>query len=95
MVWKIYFSRAAKKRADRLEVKVRHILQLLASDLAEHGPRPGGNWHHYSKLRGMSGRDIRHCHLTKGQPTYVCCWEVLDKQIQIIEVMYVGTHEKR
>jgi hypothetical protein len=34
------------------------------------------------------------CHLKKGQPTYVAIWQVVDKQIHLVEVSYVGTHEK-
>jgi hypothetical protein len=49
-----------------------------------------GDWPNYSKLAG--GR--HHCHLKKGKPTYVAVWEVLDKDIKLIEVQYVGTHEK-
>ncbi len=33
-------------------------------------------------------------HLKKGRPTYVAIWEVTDKEIRIIEVIYAGTHEK-
>jgi hypothetical protein len=38
--------------------------------------------------------DKRHCHLIKGRPTYVACWEVKDPKNKILEVYYVGTHEK-
>lgn len=36
--------------------------------------------------------DWGHCHLQKGNPTYVCCWKVFE-DTQTIEVYYVGTHE--
>lgn len=52
------------------------------------------DWPNYSKLHGKKGKDRRHCHLQKGRPTYVCCWEVINKERKIIEVYYVGTHEK-
>ena len=32
--------------------------------------------------------------LKKGHPTYVAIWEVTDKEIRLIEVIYAGTHEK-
>jgi hypothetical protein len=32
--------------------------------------------------------------LKKGRPTYVAIWEVMDKEIKLIEVIYAGTHEK-
>jgi hypothetical protein len=50
-------------------------------------------WSNYGKLgRTKKNEDKRHCHLIKGNPTYVSCWEV-DKQRHLIEVYYVGTHE--
>ncbi|HSW71056.1 MAG TPA: hypothetical protein VLH77_03650 [Gammaproteobacteria bacterium] len=61
-------------------------------DLATKGPAAPG-WPNYGKLHGSKG-DKRHCHLQKGKPTYVCCWEVIDKKRKIIKVYYVGTHEK-
>lgn len=47
------------------------------------------NWSNYGPLK----KDEFHCHLRKGKPTYVACWRVLDKQVKIMEVYYVGTHE--
>jgi hypothetical protein len=34
-----------------------------------------------------------HCHIKKGRPTYVVVWQVTDREIKIVEVKYVGTHE--
>jgi hypothetical protein len=48
-----------------------------------------GTWPNYGKLSQIR----HHCHLKKGHPTYVAVWEVRDRQVQIIEVLYVGTHE--
>ncbi len=62
-------------------------------DLEASGPSTSGIWKNYGKLKG-SNRGQYHCHLVKGRPTYVCCWEVIDKQVKILEVYYVGTHEK-
>jgi hypothetical protein len=45
------------------------------------------------KLKGKS-KTLWHCHLVKGNPTYACCWELVEKKEKIIEVYYVGTHEK-
>jgi hypothetical protein len=47
------------------------------------------NWANYGKL----SKDQYHCHLKKGNPSYVVCWQV-DKDNTYIEVNYVGTHEK-
>jgi hypothetical protein len=66
---------------------------LLIRDLEKNGPETGGGWKNYGKLKGMHG-DKRHCHLSKGLPTHVYCWELIDKNLKITEVYYVGTHEK-
>lgn len=92
MNWKVYFSRNAAKQALKLNKKVISILDLLIEDLRENGPFPGKQWPNYGKLKSQKG-DFRHCHLMKGKPTYVCCWEV-DKPKKVIEVSYVGSHEK-
>lgn len=88
------FSNRAGKQARPLLEDVLLVLQVLVDDLVSKGPAPGKHWHNYGKLRGKRRRDLRHCHLIKGSPTYVCCWEVVDKRQRIIEVYYVGTHEK-
>lgn len=93
MNWNVYFSKNAAKQANKLNKKVISILSLLIEDLRANGAIPGKNWPNYGKLKNNK-LDIRHCHLIKGKPTYVCCWEIIDKQQKIIEVNYVGTHEK-
>lgn len=61
----------------------------LIRDMELHGPIRG-DWPNFSALA-----DNRyHCHLKKGHPTYVAIWEVMDKEIKLIEVIYAGTHEK-
>ena len=50
------------------------------------------NWPNYSPLKGTDG--VFHCHFKKGTPTYVACWKIKDKTIEVMEVVYVGTHEK-
>ena len=62
---------------------------VLLEDIKLNGPIRG-NWPNFSKLE--NGR--LHCHVKKGNPTYVCIWEVKNKTIRIVEVRYVGTHEK-
>ena len=48
-----------------------------------------GLWPNFSKLS-----DTRHhCHLKRGNPTYVAIWQVDDDLINFVEVIYVGTHE--
>ena len=94
MIWKIQFSSKAGKQVAKLGEPVQSVLQVLVEDLKSKGPIPGKNWQNYSRLHGKKNEDKRHCHLIKGNPTYVCCWEVMDKKNRIVEVYYVGTHEK-
>jgi len=93
MEWSVQFTNSATKQAGQLDKKILLVLQLLTNDLQMKGPIPGKYWPNYSKLRGKKQEDKRHCHLIKGNPTYVCCWQVY-KIEKIIEVYYVGTHEK-
>lgn len=87
--WHVNLTRKAWKQKDRLPKTVKEQLILLIRDIEEYGP-VRGNWPNYSKLE--PGR--HHCHLKKGKPTYVAVWEERDRAIRLIEVTYVGTHEK-
>lgn len=91
--WTVDSSKAADKQAAKLTQNVLLRLYLLFEDLVDKGPAVT-TWPNYGKLKSNKGVDKRHCHLQKGKPTYVCCWEVIDKKHKIIEVYYVGTHEK-
>ena len=93
MYWTVQFTNKAAKQARQLNEELFLVLQLLAEDLKVKGPIPGKFWHNYGKLSSKKNRDIRHCHLAKGHPTYVCCWEVFNIE-KIVEIYYVGTHEK-
>ena len=97
MNWSVNFSTKAVKQVNKLGKVSKSALlalQLLVEDLKSKGPYPGSPWQSYGKLNNKKTIDRRHCHLIKGNPTYVCCWEVIDKKVQIIEVYYAGTHEK-
>ena len=89
MSWEIRFHRKAEKQKKLLPKPVQERLAALVFELEIAGP-VRGNWKNYSKLNG----EQHHCHLKAGKPTYVVCWEVKDKKVQILEVYYVGTHEK-
>lgn len=92
-MWTVEITNKAKKQIQKLPVSIRLITKSLLSELEEKGPNV--NWAHYRKLTNFGqNRDLRHCHLKGGQPTYVACWEVIDKKIKLMEVFYVGTHEK-
>lgn len=65
---------------------------LLIKGIRESGPaRP--EMRHYGKLRGTGKREVHHCHLNKGRPTYVAVWEVSDRTVRLVEITYVGSHE--
>ncbi|UFS69313.1 cytotoxic translational repressor of toxin-antitoxin stability system [Geomonas sp. RF6] len=89
MPWTVKFTRQAEKQAATLPKKLRAVLALLAHEIETDGP-VRGNWPNYGKL----SKTRHHCHLKKGKPTYVAVWEVVDGQIRLVEVTYVGTHEK-
>ena len=94
MNWTIYFTNKCAKQVNKLKSKKALLaLRLLTETLKTRGQNPGERWPNYGKLKGTK-LDCRHCHLIKGNPTYVCCWRVIDKSDRIIEVYYVGTHEK-
>ena len=63
--------------------------QLLLKEIELCGPIMN-KWPNYGKLF----KNCYHCHLKKGKPTYVAVWRVVSKKEKIVEVVYVGTHEK-
>lgn len=66
MLWTVEFTNKARKQKEKLPQRVRGVLFQLVRDLEASGP-VCGDWPNYSKL---SDRE-HHCHLKKGQPTYV------------------------
>ena len=92
--WRVDYSTSAKKQKKKLPLAVMKQLAALSWDLEHHGPvQP--KWSHYSPLKKSKNvpSGSHHCHIKSGRPTYVVCWLVQDKKIQIIEIYYVGTHE--
>jgi mRNA-degrading endonuclease RelE of RelBE toxin-antitoxin system len=89
MQWTVTAKRTVEKQVEKLPPKVKKLLARLLAEISSYGP-VRGNWNNYSSL----GSNIHHCHLKKGHPTYVAVWEVINKEIRLIEVSYVGTHEK-
>lgn len=62
---------------------------LLASEIEKGGP-VRGNWPNYSKLK----KNVHHCHLAKGKPTYVAIWKQEKQRGKcFIYFEYIGTHE--
>lgn len=89
MDWEVNISRKVLKRLKKLPKSVEKQLFLLIKEIEVAGP-VRGNWANYSKL----DLNRHHCHIKKGQPTYVVVWEEQDKEIKLVEVIYAGTHEK-
>ena len=88
-MWTVNLSLKVRKSRKKLPNKVEAVFKLLLNELEIAGPNRT-NWSNYSKLE----HETYHCHIKKGHPTYVVVWKVESKRIKIIEVTYVGTHEK-
>ncbi len=89
MTWDVRFSGKAAKSVRRLPQAVQLSLAVLLKEIELSGP-VRGNWPNYGKL----APDRHHCHLKKGRPTYVAVWDEQAGQVNLVEVVYVGTHEK-
>lgn len=89
MAWMVTLSRKADKQKSKLPTKVQDALVFLVHEIRRGGP-VRGDWPNYGKL----GPKLHHCHIKKGKPTYVVVWEVIGEEIGLVEVTYVGTHEK-
>jgi hypothetical protein len=87
MAWTVEVNR--RIRVTVLPLRVQQSLVALLHEIELQGP-VRGNWPNYGRL----GPGRHHCHLKKGRPTYVAVWEVRDREQHIVEVTYVGTHEK-
>ena len=88
-MWKVVIPRKVGRAAKELPKAVQDKLEALVLDIKASGP-VRGNWPNYSKL----GEGKHHCHLKKGNPTYVAVWIESSKEIQLVEIRYAGTHEK-
>lgn len=89
MAWTVLIHPKVQKSLPRLPQRIRDVLELLVREIAEEGP-VRGNWPNYGKLSATH----HHCHLKKGRPTYVAVWEEDNRRQRLVEVYYVGTHEK-
>ena len=89
MKWTVTVSSRVRKQIERLPEQAKRSLVALITDIECSGP-VRGNWPNYSLL----DKRRRHCHIKKGRPTYVAVWQVREKEIRIVEVIYAGTHEK-
>ncbi len=90
MAWKVTYSSKARKQLRKIDPNIVASVLSLVMDIEDRGP-VRGDWPNFSKInRGASF----HCHIKKGKPTYVVCWQLIGKNSKQIEVYYVGTHEK-
>jgi mRNA-degrading endonuclease RelE of RelBE toxin-antitoxin system len=87
--WTVKIKKKTQKGIIKLPEKVRSALKLLIREIEVSGPVKG-NWPNYGKLSPTR----HHCHLKKGSPTYVAVWEVRGREINLVEVIYAGTHAK-
>ena len=83
--WTVRIHKKAEKRAKKLPANVQVLWSALIRDLKLVGPVQY-EWPNYSKL--PHGRF--HCHLNRN---YVAVWEMVDNQVRILEVTYVGSRE--
>ena len=90
-MWRLKIHNKVAKALSDLPEPARLAFNQLARELKFDGPRAQG-WPHYGKIKGH--QDLHHCHLKRGRPTYVAMWRELKAEGRIIEVIYVGTHEK-
>jgi mRNA-degrading endonuclease RelE of RelBE toxin-antitoxin system len=90
-MWGVKPRKGILNNLKKFPEKVQKILFVLIKELKEDGPYRK-NWANYGKLKGH--KDTFHCHIKKGNPTIVAIWSIKDKKIKLLEVTYVGTHEK-
>lgn len=93
MSWTVEVKKKVTKALKKLPEHVGAALASLTKEIELSGPHRA-NWKNYGPLSGKKNEEKYHCHLSKGKPTYVACWEVTDKNGKKVEVYYAGTHEK-
>ena len=89
MTWTVISKKKIRKNIVKLPIAVKESLFALLMEIERGGP-VRGNWPNYGKIL----KNRHHCHLKKGRPTYVAVWEVTKGHIRLVEVIYVGSHEK-
>lgn len=88
-LWIVNIIGQAKKADKNLSKDAAKSFVLLLKELKLMGPYRA-SWPSYTKMP----HENYHCHIEKGRPTYVVCWQIINKKEKIIEVYYAGTHEK-
>lgn len=90
MAWDVRIAAEARKNLKKVPRGVDEIFQLLLKEIELTGP-VRNSWPNYSKI--TSNKNCHHCHLQKGNPTYVAVWKIIDRQKKVVKVLYVGSHE--
>lgn len=96
--WQVDLSRDAKKqyiklsRCGQKKPSIIDTIDTLVIDLELSGPFLV-DWPNYGIIHENKTLFFYHCHLKKGNPTYVACWRITNEKEKKIEVFYVGTHE--
>ena len=89
MSWQVVYNRK-KFLKKNLPARVAATTELLIAEIEQSGP-VRGNWPNYGKL----SNDRHHCHIKNGKPTYVAVWDDIGRnKVKLVEIIYVGTHEK-
>jgi hypothetical protein len=83
--WQVRTTPRIHKKIWKLPAKVQELWEALVRDLRKLGPIQY-EWPNYSKLED----NIFHCHLNY---RYVAVWKLVDKEIRLLEVTYVGSRE--
>ncbi|MBL6991693.1 MAG: cytotoxic translational repressor of toxin-antitoxin stability system [Bacteriovoracaceae bacterium] len=98
MKWEIRLTKKANKGVRKLPEEIQLRLLALIKKMEIYGPFLKSwskidrlKFKNYGKLEGHGNK--YHCHLKKGCPTYVACWEI-HSNIILVELYYVGSHEK-
>lgn len=90
-MWTVRLNAKSRKRKEKLPPEIAANFLALLTQLELTGPAQPA-WPHYGKLRNTK-TETHHCHLNTGRPVYVAVWQVQNKQIRLMEINYVGTHE--
>ena len=88
MPWTVKISPKVNKKLRTFPQKVRDAYAALEREIELYGRE--GNRPNYGKL----GSARHHCHLRREKTACVAVWEEAAGEIRIVEVIYVGTHEK-
>ncbi len=92
MVYTILLSSKAEKQITRLPAPVQKKINQLLDEIQETGPIRR-NWSNFSQIYPKKDNKY-HCHLKKGNPTYVACWNQPPGTQKTVKFNYIGTHEK-